>query len=128
MTDEITLVVPAQEDVRPVVHLVVGGLAAQLDLTMDTLSDLQVALDATLAYRDGEEDVTVRVAFDDAVVQTTVGPLTTDAAQAFDVDERELGLGRVLDAVCDAFDCDERDGEVWIRMTKERVAPTHAGG
>jgi hypothetical protein len=128
VTDEITLVVPAQEDVRPVVHLVVGGLAAQLDLTMDTLSDLQVALDATLAYRDGEEDVTVRVAFDDAVLQTTVGPLTTDAAQAFDVDERELGLGRVLETVCDAFECDERDGEIWIRMTKERVAPTHAGG
>jgi anti-sigma regulatory factor (Ser/Thr protein kinase) len=128
VTDEITLVVPAQEDVRPVVHLVVGGLAAQLDLTMDTLSDLQVALDATLAYRDSGEDVTVRVAFDDAALHTTVGPLSTDAAQASEDVEPELGLGRVLEAVCDAFECDERDGEIWIQMTRERDTPTHAGG
>jgi len=56
VSDEITLVVPAQEDFRPIVHLVVGGLAVRLDLTMDALEDLQVALDALLARRDDEGD------------------------------------------------------------------------
>jgi len=52
MSDEVRLVLPAQEDFRPIVHLVVGGLAARLDLTFDTLEDVQLALGALLARLD----------------------------------------------------------------------------
>ena len=41
MTDEIKLILPAQEDFHPVAHLVVGGLAARLELTYEQLEDLQ---------------------------------------------------------------------------------------
>jgi hypothetical protein len=46
MSDEIRLVLPAEEDFRPVAHLVVGGLGARHDLTFEDLDDLQVAVEA----------------------------------------------------------------------------------
>jgi len=39
--DEITLTVPRERPFYRVAHLVLGGLAVRLDLTYDTLEDLQ---------------------------------------------------------------------------------------
>ncbi|HEY4411536.1 MAG TPA: hypothetical protein VGN06_00940, partial [Gaiellaceae bacterium] len=97
MSDEITLVLPAQEDFRPIVHLVVGGLAVRLDLTMDALEDLQVALDALLGRRDDDGDVNVRIVFDDQSMRATVGPLPSAVLEDFERDGNELGLRRVLE-------------------------------
>jgi anti-sigma regulatory factor (Ser/Thr protein kinase) len=128
VSDEITLVVPAQEDFRPIVHLVIGGLAVRLDLTMDALEDLQVALDALLARRDDEGDVVVRVVFDDQVVRATVGPLPSAILEDIERDGNELGLRRVLETVCETFELEERNGEAWVELTKQTAAPTAAGG
>ena len=128
MSDEITLVVPAQEDFRPIVHLVIGGLAVRLDLTMDALEDLQVALDALLARRDDEGDVVVRVVFDDQVMRATVGPLPSAILEDIERDGNELGLRRVLETVCETFELEERNGEAWVELTKQTAAPAAAGG
>ena len=128
MSDEITLVVPAQEDFRPIVHLVIGGLAVRLDLTMDALEDLQVALDAMLARRDDEGDVVVRVVFDDQVMRATLGPLPSAILEDIERDGNELGLRRVLETVCETFELEERNGEAWVELTKQTAAPTAAGG
>jgi hypothetical protein len=128
MSDEITLVVPAQEDFRPIVHLVIGGLAVRLDLTMDALEDLQVALDALLARRDDDGEVNVRVIFDDRVMRATVGPLPAAILDDFERDGQELGLRRVLETVCETFELEERNGEAWVELTKRTAAPTRAGG
>lgn len=128
MSDEITLVVPAQEDFRSIVHLVIGGLAVRLDLTMDALEDLQVALDALLARRDDEGDVIVRVVFDDQVMRATVGPLPSAILDDIERDGNELGLRRVLETVCETFELEERNGEAWVELTNTTAAPTAAGG
>ena len=128
MTDEITLVVPAQEDFRPIVHLVVGGLAVRLDLTMDALDDLQVALDTLLGRRDDDGDVTVRVAFDDTTMRATVGPLPSEILDAVEREGGELSLRRVLETVCDTFEVEEREGSAWVELTKQTAAPTQVGG
>jgi len=128
VSDEITLVVPAQEDFRSIVHLVIGGLAVRLDLTMDALEDLQVALDALLARRDDEGDVVVRVVFDDQVMRATVGPLPSAILEDIERDGNELGLRRVLETVCETFELEERNGETWVELTKTTAAPTAAGG
>ncbi len=128
MSDEITLVVPAQEDFRPIVHLVVGGLAVRLDLTMDALEDLQVALDALLARRDDEGDVVVRVVFDDQEMRATVGPLPSAILEDIERDGNELGLRRVLETVCEAFEVEERNGEAWVELTKRTAATAATGG
>ena len=38
--DEITLTLPRQRDFHRVAHLVLGGLAVRLELTIETLEDL----------------------------------------------------------------------------------------
>jgi len=128
VTDEITLVVPAQEDFRPIVHLVVGGLAVRLDLTMDVLEDLQVALDALLGRRDDDGEVTVRVAFDDTTMRATVGPLPSEIREDVERDGNELGLRRVLETVCDTFEVEEREGSAWVELTKHTATATQVGG
>jgi len=128
VSDEITLVVPAQEDFRPIVHLVVGGLAVRLDLTMDALEDLQVALDALLARRDDEGDVVVRVVFDDQEMRATVGPLPSAILEDVERDGNELDLRRVLETVCETFEVEERNGEAWVELTKRTAEPTATGG
>ena len=128
MSDEITLVVPAQEDFRSIVHLVIGGLAVRLDLTMDALEHLQVALDALLVRRDDEGDVVVRVVFDEQVMRATVGPLPSAILEDIERDGNELGLRRVLETVCETFELEERNGEAWVELTKQTAAPTAAGG
>ncbi|HKT45177.1 MAG TPA: hypothetical protein VJQ85_10280 [Gaiellaceae bacterium] len=118
MNDEITLVVPAQEDFRPIVHLVVGGLAVRLDLTMDVLEDLQVALDALLARRDDAGDVNVRVSFDEKSMSATVGPLPPALLDDFERDGNDLGLRRVLETVCETVEVEERGSDAWVVLTK----------
>jgi hypothetical protein len=128
MSDEVTLVVPADEEFRPIVHLVVGGLAVRLDLTMDTLEDLQVALDALLGRRDDDGDVHVRMVFDDELMRATVGPLPPDVRDDLDRGGDELGLRRVLETVSESLEAEERNGEVWVEFSKRTAAPAGAGG
>ncbi|MGH2973131.1 MAG: hypothetical protein ACRDNM_02345 [Gaiellaceae bacterium] len=119
MSDEITLVVPAQEDFRPIVHLVVGGLAVRLDLTMDALEDLQVALDALLSRRDDDGEVNVGIVFDDQTMSATVGPLPSAVLVDFERDGNDLGLRRVLETVCEAVEVEERGSDAWVVLTKQ---------
>ena len=122
MSDEITLVFPAQEDFHPVAHLVVGGLAARLDLTYEQLEDLQVAVDALLGCRDDEGDVSVIVTVESDIVRTTVGPFAPHALAELERDSSELGLRRVLETVTDSVQVEERDGGTWVALTKARAA------
>jgi hypothetical protein len=127
VSDEITLVVPAQQDFRPIVHLVVGGLAVRLDLTMDTLEDLQVALDALLSRRDDDGDVNVRLVIGEDALNASVGPLPPSLVDDIDHEGVELTLRRVLETVCDTFEIEERNGDAWVEMTKQTSAPAQAG-
>ncbi len=122
MSDEITLVFPAQEDFHPVAHLVVGGLAARLELTYEQLEDLQVAVDALLSCRDDEGDVSVIVAVEPDTVRATVGPFAAHALAELERDSSELGLRRVLETVTDSVQLEERDGGTWVALTKARAA------
>ena len=128
MSDEVKLVLPAQEDFRPIVHLVVGGLAARLDLTFDTLEDVQLALGALLARRDDERDVVVTLELGDTV-RITLGPFEAGALADLEQEEGDgLGLRRVLDTVCDTVEVDKRDDGAWVELTKRAVAPARSGG
>jgi anti-sigma regulatory factor (Ser/Thr protein kinase) len=118
VSDEITLVLPAQEDFHHIAHLVTGGLGARLELTYEQLEDLQVALEALLACRDDDGDISVGIAVDDLRVRTTVGPFTDDAIAELDEDGSALGLRRVLETVSDTLEVDHRDGGAWVELSK----------
>lgn len=119
-TDEIRLVIPAEEDFRPIAHLVTGGLAMRLDVTYDDLDDLQVAIEALLALRDDADDLVLSLSVDGGLFHASVGPFAPDAVHAGETDGG-LDLHRVLETVCDTHEVEERDGGAWVELTK-RVA------
>ena len=76
MTDEITLTIPRDADFHRVAHLVLGGLAVRMDLTVENLEDMQIALDSLLGLSELEPgDITVRMALRDGALEACVGPL-----------------------------------------------------
>jgi hypothetical protein len=122
VSDEITLVLPAQEDFHHIAHLVTGGLGARLELTYEQLEDLQVALEALLACRDDDGEISIGIAVDESRVRTTVGPFTDGAIAELDEDGAGLGLRRVLETVSDTLEVDHRDGGAWVELSKGTAA------
>ena len=120
--DRIVLTLPAERDFYGVAHLVVGGLAARLDLTFEDLEDLQVALDELLGSRAEDGDVTVCVDVTPEVIATSVGPFGMEALRReLERNGESVGLRRVLETVADSVQLDERDGGHWVELTKSRA-------
>jgi hypothetical protein len=121
-TEEIRLVIPAEEDFRPIAYLVTGGLAMRLDVTYDDLDDLQVGIEALLALRDDADDLVVSLSADDGVLHASLGPFPPEKVHAADSDGGGLDLRRVLETVCDTHEVEERDGAAWVELTKRIAA------
>ena len=122
MTEEIRLVIPAEEDFRPIVHLVTGGLASRLDVTYDDLEDIQVAVDAVLALRDDEGDVTVVLTAEPELVRVAIGPFEPEALDSSDAPEGALDLQLVLETVTDTYEFEARDDGAWVELTKRTAS------
>ena len=116
--DEICLTLPADEAFRSVAHLVLGGLAARLNVTFENLEDLELALDALLERQDESQEVTLRVIVEDGKLRTIVGPFASVRAELEDGATNSLNLGRILSAVCDSVEVEDRDGSQWVELTK----------
>jgi hypothetical protein len=119
--DEIRLTLPAERDFFRVAHLVLGGLAVRLNLTFESLEDLQLALDGLLDRDPGDGEVTVCVTVRAGVLETLVGPFADHDGLRAEL-ERDPGDGvtlrRLLDAVVDDVALERRDGGHWVRVTK----------
>jgi hypothetical protein len=117
MTDEITLTIPPEREARRVAHLVLGGLAVRLDLTIENLEDLELAFDAILGRLDrtAVDDITFRLRLMDGSLETVIGPLPERLLDEIEREaDDELGLRRVLDGTVDDVHV---DGES-VRLTK----------
>jgi hypothetical protein len=132
MTDTITLTVPYDRSYQSVVRLVVGGLAARLELSLEDLEDVQLALERLLAddsYAAGDT-VTVTVSVGDGELDLAVGPLEADllgrVLQSEPDPDQGVGLGRVLRTAMGGYEVEARDGGGWVRM-RERVEISGAG-
>lgn len=118
--EEVRLTLPIEPRFYPVAHLVVGGLGSRLDLTVDGLEDLQLALDSLLQRgRDGT-DVTIAMRLENGSLVTDMGPFPADALQRELADDRagDLGLRRILDTVMDGVEIREGDGGTWVTLRK----------
>jgi hypothetical protein len=125
--DEIRLVIPAEEDFRPIAHLVTGGLALRLDVTYDDLEALQIAIEALLGLREDAGEAAVVLAVDGDVLQATVGPFSPEALREGEPSAGGLDLERVLATVCDTHEVEHRDDGLWVELTKRIASPTGAG-
>jgi len=105
VADAITLTIPREPGFNRVAHLVLGGLAVRLELTIENLEDLQLALDAVfdrLEDETGNGEVTVTMSLRDHELETRVGPLSTGVLNELERDGGDtIDLRRVLDSTVD---------------------------
>jgi hypothetical protein len=122
VTRAIKLSIPHEPPYHGVARLVVGGLAARLDVSYEQLEDLQLALASVL--EDGgyvrSEQVDVELEVGDGVLSMLVGPMDGNRLRADlddDSDER-IGLGRLLGTLVENVGVEERQGGHWLRLEK----------
>jgi anti-sigma regulatory factor (Ser/Thr protein kinase) len=129
VTNEIRLRIPHKPPFHGVALLVVGGLAARLDLSYEHLEDLQLALESILDNGDYalDQEVTVQLEVDNGSLAMLVGPLDGEALrQDLEHDDGErLSLGRLLGTLVQRVSVEERDGGAWLRLVKD-VGAVHA--
>jgi hypothetical protein len=114
--DMITLTIPREQPFHEVAHLVLGGVAARLNLTFESIDDLETALEAVLERSSEDGDVTIELRLDDGAIVTRVGPFAAEALQAdLARDDDGVGLRRILDTVVDGY---ELQGDGWLQLTK----------
>ena len=112
--DQITLTLPREREFHNVAHLVLGGLALRLNLTIETLEDIQLALGAILDRAGPAGDVTVSLSLHDGSLETRIGPVDLRDELSSD-DVADLNLRRILWTVADDV---QLEGE-WVRLTKK---------
>lgn len=116
--DEITLTIPREEPFHEVAYLVLGGVAARLNLTFESIDDLETALDAVLERAAEDGEVTVRLRLEEGAIVARIGPFAGERLRAELERESadEVTLRRVLDTVVDRY---ELDADGWLELTKD---------
>jgi anti-sigma regulatory factor (Ser/Thr protein kinase) len=127
IADEIRLTLPADDAFYSVAHLVLGGLAARLNLTFENLEDLELALDSLLERPSNGQEITLSVVVDDGELRMIVGPFTGVREELEDDVAESLNLRRILAAVSDSVEVEDRDGAQWVELTK-RIEALKRGG
>jgi hypothetical protein len=119
MSDEIVLTLPRERRFYDVAHLVVGGLAARLNLTMDNLADLQLALDGLLPRRESDGEVTVALRIDGELLDGRIGPFDPEATAELErVGGDGYGTPLVLKTVFDSYRVEVEGDQAWVRFSK----------
>ncbi|MEZ5101999.1 MAG: hypothetical protein R3C15_19800 [Thermoleophilia bacterium] len=124
MPDSVVLTLPRGEPFVAVARLVVGGLAARLELPFDGMDDVQLAVESVLAdaCADGYAgEVTVALAIEPDRIVARIGPLEEQvAARAVDRDGGLDGvpLGRLLASLVDEIEDEPSDQGPWLALHK----------
>ena len=120
MLDTVEITIPRERDFSIVAELVVGGIAARHDVTLEALDDLQLALGSLLEHDDaddGEINVLLRVGQD--AIDVSVGPVGERTVAELEGGAGDaLGLRRLLDTTVDSAVVSERDGGTWVDLRK----------
>jgi hypothetical protein len=125
--DEIALTLPRERGFEAVAGLVLGGVAARHDLTIDVLDDLRLALETLLERDEDEAAIQIVLRIDAAAIGASVGPF--DGATVLELEQEPgeaLGLRRLLETVVDRVSLDRRPDGCWVELHKGYVAV--AGG
>jgi hypothetical protein len=119
MTDEIRLTIPPDRALYGVAHLVVSGFGIRLNLTIEHLEDLQLALDAVLEAAHDSEHVTIALRMKGGEIETAIGPLRDGIRNELETAPgEEVGLRRILDTLVDRVELAPGEGGDWMTLTK----------
>lgn len=122
VADAITLSFPPARPFYGVARLVVGGLAARLDLTYEHLEDLQLALASVLEREEyaASGELTVELVVNPDSVGMVIGPLKEERVRA-DLTSGAgdgISLHRLLSTLVGSLELEQRDGGAWLRLEK----------
>jgi hypothetical protein len=120
MTDQITLTMPRERPYFGVARLVLAGLATRLDVTVEHLDDLELALDGLLERGDDAKEITVALEVDGDELHAAVGPFHDQSLRGELEGEagESMTLRRLLDALVDGYEVSDRDDGSWVSMRK----------
>ena len=119
--NQFTISIPRERPFATVVGLVVGGIAARHEVTLDVLEDFQLALEGVLERTDDdhESQLTIELRVEGGTIAAVIGPVTASTAAELEEEPGEsLGLRRLLETVVDSATVSERDGGPWIELRK----------
>lgn len=118
--DTVTICIPRDGGFKAVAGLVVGGVAARHEVTLDVLDDLQLALDTLLDHLEADDgDVTVELRIAGSAIDVALGPVDDGTAAELEREPGEaIGLRRLLDTTVDDVSLSARDGEIWVELRK----------
>ena len=117
--DEIRISIPGERSFGAVAGLVLGGVAARHELTLDVLDDLQLAFESLLERDEDEREVTIVLRVGPETIDASVGPFARRSIAELEQDPGEaLGLRRLLETVVDDVAVAEREGGCWVDLRK----------
>ncbi len=118
--DEFVITIPREPTFSVVADLVVGGIAARHEFTLDVLDDVPLALDSLLDHGDGGEgDITLELRVAEHELAALVGPVPDETVAELERESGEaLGLRRLLETTVDHVSLAQRDGAVWVELRK----------
>jgi hypothetical protein len=135
VTRLIKLSIPHEPPYHGVARLVVGGLAARLDVSYEQLEDLQLALASVLeeGRYAANAQVSVELEVQEGALSMVVGPIDGRRLRADLDDESEdrIGLGRLLGTLVEGVSVEGRPNGDWLRLEKRvhvlRSEGSHGG-
>jgi hypothetical protein len=117
--DEIRVTMPRERPFGAVAGLVLGGVAARHELTIDVLDDLQLALESLLDRDARADEVTLVLRVGSETVEAAVGPFERRELAELDQDAgASLDLRRLLDTVVDEVSLADREDGCWVELRK----------
>jgi len=123
MADRILFQAPLDGAFRPVVRLVVGGIAERADFGFESMDDLQLAVERLLVEAGSDGQVELSFELREDGIRTRIGPLhergLAEALQDPDGSPATLTLGRILSTVVDSYGVEEvTGGDIVVRLEK----------
>jgi hypothetical protein len=120
LQDTVEITIPRERDFSIVAELVVGGIAARHEVTLEVLDDLQLAIASVLESDEADDsDVSVLLRVGGNAIDVSVGPLGERTVTELESDADEtLGLRRLLDTTVDEATVSRRDGGTWVELRK----------
>jgi hypothetical protein len=124
--DEIVLKLPREACWHSVVCLVLAGLAARLDLTIENLEDWQLAITELLGrqHPDGRLELVFRASPEQ--LEARFGPVDDQLLAELERQEDGVGLRRVLSTVTDSVEVEKTGEQRWVVLSKVIVHPDGA--
>lgn len=123
--DEIVLTLPSDARWQSVAHLVLAGLAARLDLTVEMLEDWQLAFCELFGRRRGDGALRIVFRASPELLEARFGPVDDQLVNELEREGDGVGLGRVLSTLTDGVRVDAAEGGQWVVLQKAIV---HSGG